>query len=84
MTEVQLPEARAFYGFQIAIENVHSETYSLLLDTYVKDRRERDSLLSAIHTVSTGAGIEILIRWSMAECALHACCAGAVRDGGVG
>ncbi len=35
--EVQLPEARAFYGFQIAMENVHSEMYSLLLDAYVRD-----------------------------------------------
>ena len=35
--EVQLPEARCFYGFQIAMENIHSETYSLLIDTYVKD-----------------------------------------------
>lgn len=39
--EVQVPEARAFYGFQIAIENVHSEMYSLLLDTYVKDKAVR-------------------------------------------
>lgn len=36
-TEVQIPEARCFYGFQIAMENVHSETYSLLIDTYIKD-----------------------------------------------
>jgi ribonucleotide reductase beta subunit family protein with ferritin-like domain len=36
--EVQIPEARSFYGFQIAMENVHSETYSLLIDTYVSDR----------------------------------------------
>src|SRR5690606_33367100 len=35
--EVQIPEARCFYGFQIAIENIHSETYSLLIDTYIKD-----------------------------------------------
>ncbi len=38
--EVQYPEARFFYGFQIMIENVHSETYSLLIDTYVKDKAE--------------------------------------------
>ncbi len=37
MAEVQVPEARCFYGFQIAMENVHSETYSLLIDTYIKD-----------------------------------------------
>lgn len=48
MTEVQLSEARAFYGFQIAMENIHSETYSLLIDTYVKDRIEKDRLFKAI------------------------------------
>lgn len=37
MQEVQVPEARCFYGFQIAIENIHSEMYSLLIDTYIKD-----------------------------------------------
>ena len=42
MTDVTLPEARAFYGFQIAIENVHSEMYSLLLDTYIRDTAKRD------------------------------------------
>lgn len=40
-SEVQIPEARCFYGFQIAIENIHSEMYSLLIDTYIKDPRER-------------------------------------------
>merc|ERR1719409_1972150 len=49
--EVQLPEARCFYGFQIAIENIHSEMYSLLIDTYIKDEMEKDRLLSAIETV---------------------------------
>jgi len=39
--EVQIPEARFFYGFQIMIENVHSEMYSLLIDTYIKDVDER-------------------------------------------
>jgi ribonucleoside-diphosphate reductase subunit M2 len=39
--EVQVPEARCFYGFQIAIENIHSEMYSKLIDTYVKDPQER-------------------------------------------
>jgi ribonucleotide reductase beta subunit family protein with ferritin-like domain len=42
---VQVPEVRAFYGFQIAIENVHSEMYSLLLDHYVKDGEQRQFLL---------------------------------------
>ena len=51
MREVQLPEARSFYGFQIMIENIHSETYSLLIDTYVKDPDERHKLFNAIETV---------------------------------
>ncbi len=49
--EVQLPEARAFYGFQAAIENVHSEMYGLLLEEYIKDVDERDRLLRAIETI---------------------------------
>lgn len=44
MCEVQIPEARAFYGFQIAMENIHSETYSLLIDTYIKDETEKTFL----------------------------------------
>lgn len=51
MTEVQIPEARAFYGFQIAIENVHSEMYSLLIDTYIRDSSEKSRLFRAIETV---------------------------------
>jgi ribonucleotide reductase beta subunit family protein with ferritin-like domain len=51
MKEVQVPEARCFYGFQIAIENIHSEMYSLLIDTYVKDPTEKDHLFRAIETV---------------------------------
>ena len=48
MGEVQLAEARAFYGFQIAMENIHSETYSLLIDSYVKDENEKTRLFQAI------------------------------------
>ncbi len=51
MHEVQLPEARAFYGFQAAIENVHSEMYGLLLEEYIKDTEQRDKLLRAIETI---------------------------------
>jgi ribonucleoside-diphosphate reductase beta chain len=51
MKEVQLPEARCFYGFQIMIENIHSETYSLLIDTYIKDPIEKNRLFNAIETV---------------------------------
>jgi ribonucleotide reductase beta subunit family protein with ferritin-like domain len=49
--EIQCPEARCFYGFQIAIENVHSEVYSLLIDTYVRDPVEKSHLFNAIDTV---------------------------------
>lgn len=51
MKEIQIPEARCFYGFQIAIENIHAETYSLLIDTYVKDLLEKSRLFNAIETV---------------------------------
>jgi len=51
VNEVQYTEAKFFYGFQIAIENIHSETYSLLIDTYVKDPTEKDKLLNAIETM---------------------------------
>ncbi|KAI5697723.1 hypothetical protein M8J75_014653 [Diaphorina citri] len=49
--EVQITEARCFYGFQIAMENVHSEMYSLLIDTYIKDQEEREYLFNAIETM---------------------------------
>ena len=48
MTEVQLPEARAAYGFQLMMENIHSETYSLLIDTYIKDEKEKGELFHAL------------------------------------
>lgn len=50
-TEVQIPEARAFYGFQMAMENIHSETYSLLIEQYVKDPVEKDAVFNAITTM---------------------------------
>merc|ERR1712039_1047505 len=50
-TQVQLPEARAFYGFQIAMENIHSETYSLLIEQYLRDPAEKDMVFNAIHTM---------------------------------
>jgi ribonucleotide reductase beta subunit family protein with ferritin-like domain len=49
--EVQIPEVRAFYGFQIMMENIHSETYSLLIETYIKDNAEKMDLFRAIDTV---------------------------------
>ena len=48
LSEVQLPEARATYGFQLMMENIHSETYSLLIDTYIKDKEEQTKLFRAI------------------------------------
>ena len=51
MADVQLSEARAFYGFQIAMENIHSETYSLLIETYIKDAVEKDRLFNAIEHI---------------------------------
>ena len=50
-TEVQIPEARCFYGFQIAMENIHSETYSLLIDTYIKDQNEKAFLFNAVQNI---------------------------------
>ncbi|BDA77869.1 ribonucleoside-diphosphate reductase [Leptospira kobayashii] len=51
MNEVQIPEARCFYGFQIMMENIHSETYSLLIDTYIRDGKEKTRLLHALETI---------------------------------
>jgi len=64
MYEIQVPEARCFYGFQQAIENIHSETYSLLIDTYVKNQTERMRLLNAIETIPCiKKKAEWAIRW---------------------
>lgn len=49
--EVKIAEARAFYGFQVAIENIHSEIYSLMIDTFIKDNQEKDNLFNAIDTI---------------------------------
>lgn len=49
--DVQLPEARSFYGFQIAMENIHAETYGLLIDTYIKDPAKKDYLFHAIDNI---------------------------------
>jgi len=51
VSEVQYTEAKFFYGFQIMMENIHSETYSLLIDTYIKDKAEQNHLFNAIDTV---------------------------------
>lgn len=51
MSEVQMPEAKFYYGFQYAMENIHSHTYSLLIDTYIRDVVEKDRLLNAVSTI---------------------------------
>ena len=64
MSEVQVPEARAFYGFQIAIENIHSEMYSLLIDCYVKDTAEKTRLFRAIDTIpAVKKKVDWALRW---------------------
>lgn len=68
LTEVQLPEARCFYGFQIAMENVHSETYSLLIDTYIRDSREKTRLFNAMETIPcVKEKAEWAMRWISSE-----------------
>ena len=49
--EIQIPEAKCFYGFQIAMENIHSEMYSLLIDTLIKDKTRKAELFNAINTI---------------------------------
>ncbi len=51
LEEVQYPEAKFFYGFQIMMENIHSETYSLLIDTYIKDPKEKDFLFNGLQNI---------------------------------
>lgn len=51
LSEVQFTEAKFFYGFQITIENIHSETYSLLIDTYIRDNKEKTYLFNAVDTI---------------------------------
>jgi ribonucleotide reductase beta subunit family protein with ferritin-like domain len=62
MSEVQLPEARAFYGFQIAMENIHSETYSILIDSYIKNTEEKTCLFQAINNFPC---IEKKAKWAL-------------------
>ena len=69
-TEVQVPEARCFYGFQIAIENIHSEMYSILIDTYIRDPREKDRLFNAIETLpAVRKKADWAMRWISSETA---------------
>jgi ribonucleotide reductase beta subunit family protein with ferritin-like domain len=64
MSEIKSPEAMCFYGFQIAMENIHSEMYSLLIDTYIKNPEEKNHLFNAIDTIpSVGKKANWAIRW---------------------
>jgi ribonucleoside-diphosphate reductase beta chain len=68
LKEVQYPEAKSFYGFQIAMENIHSETYSLLIDTYIKNSEEKDKLFHAIeHFPSIMKKAEWALKWIESE-----------------
>ena len=64
-SEVQLAEARCFYGFQIAIENIHSEVYSLLIDTYVKDNKTKTDALNGVETMPC---VGLKAQWAMRWC----------------
>ena len=62
INEVQLPEARCFYGFQAAMENIHSETYSLLIDTYIDNEIEKNKLFNAIDTMEC---VKLKAKWAL-------------------
>ena len=64
MNDIKIPEASCFYGFQIAIENIHSEMYSLLIDTYIKDSDKKEKLFNAIDTIpSVGKKAKWALKW---------------------
>ena len=65
VTEITAPKARCFYGFQITVENIHSKTYSLLIDTYIKDPVERMHLLHAIETIPC---VQRKANWALRWC----------------
>lgn len=68
VNEVQYTEAKFFYGFQIMMENIHSETYSLLIDTYIKDKEEQNKLFNAIDTIpAIKKKAEWAIKWIKSE-----------------
>jgi ribonucleotide reductase beta subunit family protein with ferritin-like domain len=60
--EIQIPEARCFYGFQIAMENIHSETYASLIETYIESDQEKDRLFDAIETIDA---VKVKAKWAM-------------------
>lgn len=64
MSEIQIPEARCFYGFQGAMENIHSEMYSQLINTYIKDKTEQHRLFNAIQTIPcVGKKANWAVKW---------------------
>lgn len=64
LSEVQVPEARCFYGFQMAMENIHSETYSLLIDSYIRDGSEKDKLFHAVENFEcVGKKAKWALKW---------------------
>jgi len=68
VTEVQIPEARAFYGFQMAMENIHSETYSLLIEQYIKESSEKEAIFDAIHTMpAVSEKAQWAVQWMQQE-----------------
>ena len=68
MSEVQVPEARSFYGFQIAMENIHSETYGLLIESYVTDPERRAQLFDGLNTFkSIRAKADWALKWTSKE-----------------
>lgn len=62
MNDIQIPEATSFYAFQMAMESIHSECYSLLIDTYIKDSEEKDHLFQAIQTVPC---VQLKANWAI-------------------
>lgn len=68
MNDVKVPEAKAFYGFQIAIENIHSEMYSLMIDAYVRDPQEKDKLFNAVDNFpSVKLKADWALKWTSSE-----------------
>jgi len=70
INDVKLPEARCFYAFQAAMENIHSETYSLLIDTYIQDDKEKGELFNAMdHIDCIQAKAQWALKWMSSDCA---------------
>ena len=73
MNEVALPEAKAFYGFQIAMENIHNETYSAMIESYISDPEEKDALFGAVELLPcVKAKADWALRWISSESATFA------------